>query len=227
MRLLHVTDFHFNKSWYAWLAENGAKYDACCFSGDLLDMFANAKTGLRPQIRWVRDWLATFPGRLFVCSGNHDFWPRPEHVIDNDACGGWLRKSARQSVSVDGFSEMLGKYRFTCCPWAGATIGTSLEPSVVLIHAPPAITTIASDGAGEAGALETSKIALALPAGSCVLSGHVHDPRRWHCRVGRSWSFNPGFDRSATEPNHIVLDLDRRTAEFFGWGRHLGPILLQ
>ena len=114
MRILHTTDFHFRLPWYEWLARNAPAYDACCLTGDLLDMFPNAETGLSQQARWVRDWLRAFPGRLFACTGNHDWWLEEIGGADTDAEGGWLRKAGRPGVTVDGTCESLGGYRFIC-----------------------------------------------------------------------------------------------------------------
>jgi hypothetical protein len=50
--ILHVTDFHFRKKWYEWLARRAADYEAVCFSGDMLDMFcgpARAVTSSKPS----------------------------------------------------------------------------------------------------------------------------------------------------------------------------------
>ena len=101
MRILHVSDFHYHHPWFDWLAAQAADYDAACLTGDLLDMLCLATTdGLRPQSKWVRGWLATWPAKtlLFVCSGNHDWWPKSEHVVDNDREGGWLKKARRPTV---------------------------------------------------------------------------------------------------------------------------------
>ena len=114
MRLLHVTDFHFRERWFHWLAAQAGRHDVCCLSGDLLDMFPGSRIGLRQQARWVRDWLKVFPGVIYTCTGNHDWWPSDDRVVDNDADGGWLRKAARPGVMVDGASEWRDGFRFVC-----------------------------------------------------------------------------------------------------------------
>jgi hypothetical protein len=224
MRILHVTDFHFREQWFHWLAAQALRYDVCCFSGDLLDMFPGSRIGLRPQTRWVRDWLREFPGCLYVCTGNHDWWPSDERVVDNDADGGWLRKAARPGVMVDGASESRDGYRFVCCPWAHTPVVEGEEPAVLLVHAPPLATPISSDLGREVGDPDVAVAVRQLPPGSLVLSGHIHDPRRWHARLGGAWCFNPGVDRSAEVPNHIVIDTGGKEATFHGWGREIGPV---
>ena len=224
MRLLHVTDFHFREPWFHWLAAQATNYDACCLTGDMLDMFPGSRIGLRTQARWVRDWLREFPGQLYACTGNHDWWPSDHRVVDNDADGGWLRKAARESVMVDGTCVLRDGYRFVCCPWAHAPVVEGEEPAVLLVHAPPLATPISSDLGREVGDPDVAAAVGNLPFGSLVLSGHIHDPRRWHARLGGAWCFNPGVDRSAAIHNHIVIDTVTKEATFRGFGREIGPM---
>jgi Icc-related predicted phosphoesterase len=230
MRILHVSDFHYHHPWFDWLAAHAADYDAACLTGDLLDMLRLATTdGLRPQSKWVRGWLATWPAKtlLFVCSGNHDWWPKSEHMVDNDREGGWLKKARRPNVVfVDGDTTKLDEYRIVCTPWAHKPEIHAGSPSVVLCHAPPEGTPISADLGREVGDSEVLQAAWALPRGSLILSGHIHNPRRWYARVNNTWCFNPGYDANAKAPNHIVIDLSARTACFHGWGHDLGPIHL-
>lgn len=218
IKLLHVADLHFRKPWFKWLAAQAAQFDAVCFSGDLLDVFPNASTGLREQSKWIRAWLGDFPGRMYVCSGNHDWWPAQEHVTDNDTQGGWLKKAAGPNVRVDGTSEIFQEYRFVCCPWFGVPEVAGPEPTVVLVHAPPSGTPLSADLGREVGDPEVAEAVMKLPAGSLVLSGHIHDPKRWCHRLGPAWCFNPGVDSHASEPNHIVIDTAAGEAVFHGWG---------
>lgn len=218
MKLLHVSDLHFRVHWFEWVAAQAAQFDAVCFSGDLLDVFPNASIGLRAQCKWMRTWLGNFPGRMYVCSGNHDWWPPQEHVSDNDTQGGWLKKAAGPKVRVDGTSEIFQGYRFVCCPWFGVPVVPGSEPAVVLVHAPPLGTPLSSDLGHEAGDPEVTAAVMKLPAGSFVLSGHIHDPKRWCHRLGPAWCFNPGVDFQALEPNHIVIDTAAGEAEFHGRG---------
>ena len=166
MRLLHVTDFHFREPWFHWLAAQATNYDACCLTGDMLEMFLGSRIGVRTQARWVRDWLREFPGQLYACTGNHDWWPSDDRVVDNDADGGWLRKGARESVLVDGTSVLRDGYRFVCCPWAHAPVVEGEEPAVLLVHAPPLATPISSDLGREVGDPDVAAAVGKLPVGS-------------------------------------------------------------
>ena len=218
MRLLHITDLHFRTPWYNWLAMEAPRFEACYFSGDFLDFLPTAPVSLREQSRWMRSWLKAFPGKIYACTGNHDWWMPQEYVTDNDARGGWLRKAASANVRVDGTSEIFQGHRFICCPWLGVPVVTGPEPAVVLVHSPPLGTPQSSDLGQEVGDPEVAAAVLKLPEGSLVLSGHTHNPKRWCHQPGPAWCFNPGVDFHAQEPNHVVIDTTARTAEFHGWG---------
>lgn len=228
MRILHVTDFHFRQRWFHWLMDQGPHYDVCCFTGDFLDMFPGMQMGVHRQARWVRDWVQEFPGRIFMCSGNHDWWPRDPRVRDPECEAGWLRAAARAGVWVDGASEVVSGYRFVCRSW-GTELTSGLDaesPTVLLAHAPPQGQPTAIEMGDDIGCERVSIAAGTLRTGSIVLSGHVHQPRRWCARLGKAWSFNPGVDFAASVPNHIVIDIESRQATFCGHSRQIGPVSL-
>lgn len=74
------------------------------------------------------------------------------------------------------------------------------------------------------GRPETDDRIRELPPGSLVLSGDVPQSFRWNDQISKVSCIIHGFDRCQPAPNHIVIDLDRTMAEFFGFGRRLGPI---
>ena len=226
MRILHVSDFHFRQRWFHWLTAEAAHHDIVCFTGDFIDIFPGGTTTVRQQARWVRDWLREWPGRLYACSGNHDCWPQSEHATDTDADGGWLKKMARPGVAVDGTAECSDGFRFVCCPWGRTPRVEANMPVILLSHAPPLGTGVSLDLGREVGDPELAEVAAKLPVGSMVLSGHIHNPRRWCALVGTTWCFNPGVNFESSTPNHIVIDTGAGEATFRGWGRELGPLRL-
>ena len=224
VKILHTSDLHFRKDWFDWMTSHAKDFDACCLSGDLLDLLADPKPSLATQIRWVSDWLSSFPARLCVCSGNHDYWRNDERFVDRNAGSGWLLQQRRPGLLVDGDTKVMDGYLFACKPWIGPVELPAGCPVVLLAHGPPEGTAVSSDLGHESGDFETTALVRQLPEKSIVLSGHVHNPSRWHL-IGRVTFFNPGFAGPEQDaPNHIVIDLERREAEFFGWGRHLGPV---
>ncbi len=218
MKLLHVCDLHFRVQWFDWVADQAVNYDAVCISGDLLDIFSKTNTSLRAQCKWTQAWLKAFPGRAYVCSGNHDWWMPQEHYIDTDVQGGWLKKTASSNVRVDGTSELFHGFRFTCCPWLGIPALSGSEAAVVLVHTPPQAAPLSSKLGQQTGDSEVAAAILKLQEGSLVLSGHIHDPQSWYHKLGPAWCFNPGVDFHATVPNHINIDTTIGKAEFRGWG---------
>lgn len=73
MKILHCTDFHFEKSWFEWLIQRAPDFDAVVLSGDLLDMFST--TPMVDQASWILLWAKRYARcgtPLLVCTGNHD-----------------------------------------------------------------------------------------------------------------------------------------------------------
>ena len=250
MRILHVTDFHFCQPWFEWLGSHASEYDAVCFTGDFVTLFMDPQlfgtdskpssltrlmrttrvSNMRAQVRWIRDWLSNWPSKtpLFLCSGNHDYWPQQEHFIDTDAEGGWLRNARRPGIIWTDGSEptLIATHRFLCVPWGRTPNPQTTEPHIVLVHAPPANTDVASKRGNDAGGdIEVTQAAQGFPPGSILLCGHVHQPRCWHAQImnplsGKPiWAFNPGYGATdMAEPNFIVLDTIARRAEYHAAG---------
>jgi Icc-related predicted phosphoesterase len=95
---------------------------------------------------------------------------------------------------------------------------------VLVVHAPPQGTPVASALGDDMGDPAVTSVAARMAAGSVILSGHLHDPRRWFAPIGDAWCFNPGVDFAAAEPNHVVIDTAGGEATFRGWGREVGPV---
>ncbi|MCF7689256.1 MAG: metallophosphoesterase [Cephaloticoccus sp.] len=222
MRILHTSDFHFRQTWFHWLTEKAPGFDACCLTGDLLDMlgFGTAQ-GMSTQVRWVKEWAKAFPGRLYLCSGNHDWWVE-DRYIDTMANGRWVQWLRRTgSVFVDGDVDALPGYAVHCQPWVGG-LGQRHEtglPALVLAHAPPTGLPVSFNYEGsDFGDFQTDEILRALPVGSLILSGHVHTSRHWHAERKGVLCFNPGVSDNP-EPNYIVLDTARHAAALFTGGQ--------
>jgi len=231
MRLLHVSDFHFNKRWFAWLSEQAHRFDACCLTGDVLDLFAAARTpavSLNTQASWVLDWLKDYRGpKLFICSGNNDWWTTKGASPDPLSDFGFLKAAAEANPLLrgDGTNEVMGGYRFICTSWgATPTLIKSRERVVLLAHAPAEGTALASGMGGGTDEMNTAVMAEMLPMGSMVLSGHNHSPHSWHDTLGGVVCFNPGCREKASVPNHIIIDTERRSAFFEGQGGGQGPV---
>lgn len=206
-RLLHCTDFHGRADWFAWLSNYASHYDAAVLSGDLVDGFASPDE-LRAQVAMVTSFLERFMHPLFVVTGNHD------GAVNLTAIA-----ARNPHVHVDGYDGELHGWRVVCIGWRRVPVmlAAGSTPVALVSHQPPDECAVSRDARGDWGGYDVRALATTLPAGSMVLSGHVHAPRSWHARVGCATAFNPGVaPASSMAPRHIVLDLDTRHARLVG-----------
>ena len=221
MRLLHVTDFHGNRRWFDWVVDHATDFDAIAYTGDFLDMFG--REPLAEQVRWVTTWAHRLPRSLLWCSGNHDVEPTASPVLS----GRWLRElPGANAFDRAGRLHLLG-HSFVRMDWQGR-VPNLRDGDILLSHAPPAAClTALSLGGGDHGSLDLAD-AFSYAAASpwLVLSGHVHQPRRWKDRCGGIVSLNPGQNAGAKEPNHIVVDTLARKARWFSGGELKGVVVL-
>lgn len=209
MQILHCTDFHANKAWFDWLVERSADYSLACVTGDFLNLFEMHQ--VEDQVRMVKAAMPRMKCPLALCTGNHDSFtgpPAPEYL--NHAT--WLSAVRGESVWLDGDMFRIGTSQFRCVGW-NATLPPANKHEIWLFHAPPARSLIAAGSdESDAGDEFLGEVCRAGKGPRIVLSGHQHNPRRWMEKVGHTWCFNPGVNRDAAFPNHIVIDLLAETA---------------
>jgi Icc-related predicted phosphoesterase len=217
MKILATGDLHYRPHWFAWLKAEAPHYDAVCLAGDLLDMLEADDASLRRQADWVVDWIRSFPAAtpLIVVTGNHDVWEDEARYQQ----GAWLQRARRRGVAVDGDVVTVGDMTFACQPWFGTVAPPATGRVILVAHAPPEGTPVALGFDGDFGDFEVRDLACQLSAGSLVLSGHVHRPKAWFARVGRSTCLNPGCDLRAPIPHHLVIDTVRQRVELRHHGR--------
>jgi len=209
-KLLHVSDLHANKRWFAWLADHAEKYDVIAYTGDFLDNYGRESLG--SQVRWITDWARVLPRPLLWCSGNQDVESEAAPV----SCGGWM--AALPKTEAFGHTNAVERpgQSFVRLDWQGS-LPKVLSGDIVLAHAPPAgCFTATTKGGMDNGdlnlgdALRTRAVAPWL-----VLSGHVHSPARWKDRCEGTISLNPGVNEGAEVPNYITVDTVTRKARWF------------
>ena len=220
MRILHVADLHFNQAWFAWVSEQTEHYDAIVIAGDLLDMFDYAKTKLSDQINWVTRWMDSQRGPLLIVSGNHDFYSGGGLGNEQLSAALWLKTHSRsRAVWVDGATAEIHGVKFGLCSWGWQYDDWPLAADVVIVHAPPSFAAVSADGERDVGDPEV-RDAILEHTPRWVLSGHVHEPRRWWTRIESTLCLNPGCDPTAPIPNFIVVDTHKNTATWHVYGEN-------
>jgi 3',5'-cyclic AMP phosphodiesterase CpdA len=218
MRLLHCTDLHFHQPWFEWLTKVGPYYEACCVSGDLLDQHNATKRQLKAQVAWITNWAMRFPGTLFLCSGNHD------SIDDQYENPSWMQKLDR-AVWVDGGLKPVRGIWIRLLGWTDWIEGEPLGPEVIVTHVGPAASNVSwSDGSSHG---DSELLVSIRDRGALVLCGHVHTPLRWWDYNGTSLSLNPGCDFSQAIPNHVIVNLSRRTARHIVGGKVRDKIVIK
>lgn len=232
VRVLVVSDLHFNKEWFDWVQKQAALHlhDGIIIAGDLIGPVWNCSA--KDQVAWLTRWIKTFPGkRLVLCSGNHD--QRPDDVPP--ALQNWMEALDYPHVTTDRQNVDIRGWGFECVPWNAMPLRGGLK-QIAVCHCPPegAKTAINDPECVDFGDFELGEW-LRRPLGRhgypqppyAVLSGHTHRRRRWWDRVGKTWSLNTGVGASVSVPNHIVLTLGNvATAELWVGGTLTDKILL-
>lgn len=207
MTILHLTDFHYNKRWFEWLANHAPAHDLAVLSGDLLDF--GDPTPHRKQIAWVTDWLSEYPRPLCVSSGNHDLEWNDQTERWMPAL--WLRDITNENLATDG-------QRMEIDGLSVLNIGCNRRPKggeadIWVVHAPPSRTLVAARAKGGDGGDPDLVGPVQRYQPQLVLSGHVHTPLQWHDRRERTLFLNPGRNVDAAFPNHILVETESMTCE--------------
>jgi Icc-related predicted phosphoesterase len=246
MRILAVSDLHFQEEHFAWVAKQACNYDLVIIAGDLLDLFAFGRVSIDKQVRQVTSFLTDIRlncNALAVCSGNHDLWATRDLR--------WLQQSPSRSLAeeklggtfiADGASAIVPGSRLlvTCCPWAAETEedaerltllleqGEALRSSgtdawLWVCHEPPHLSRTGRTLAKNEGSELISRLILKHQP-DFVFGGHVHgapfDGGMPFDQIGNTWCFNPGCPdrrKQLPEPPNIILDLDAGQA-VWRWG---------
>ena len=153
---------------------------------------------------------------MFIVSGNHDTFSL--HPLLQEAR--WLKTLKRPNVFIDGDAAELGGFLVECVGWGRVPVTNSALPRIVVCHCPPALSLAGTDHlGGDLGDLELAEHLLKASTMTwLILSGHVHEPKRWH-DAGRFTCLNPGVRLDVAVPNHIVIDTNASTITRFGDGR--------
>lgn len=201
MKVLHVTDLHFNKKWLEWIRQQQGNFDVFCISGDFLE--SSKPETLQEQIKWTISWIKRFEKPLFTCSGNHD--------IEELGYENWLSEIDTANYYSDNAIKNIDGVKFGCYPYIGAEGYFEFDECNVLItHVPPAKTKTAyhkteeSDW-GDKELYRALKNEIIKP--KIILCGHVHTPMKTIDTIGAITVYNPGTNRQNIVPNHHIIEI--------------------
>ena len=228
MRILHLSDLHYTRKQFDWVASVAAEYELVVLSGDLLDIASVVEPDA--QIADVLDYLAQIATKTTViaCSGNHDLNACNEH---DERSAAWLATAGGSRVLVDGARLDAEQVMVTVCPWwdgprTRKDVNRQLAEDAMLVgdrlwiwvcHAPPESSPTSWTGTRHYGDPQlVAWIDQHRPA--IVLCGHIHEAPfasngSWIDRCGLTWVFNSGRQIGAV-PAHIEIDSDARLARW-------------
>jgi predicted phosphodiesterase len=210
VKILHCTDLHGHAAKLDSLADLVAGYDMVCITGDFLDL--TDYEGIETQIRNVQTALDRIPVPAMLCSGNNDSHAGNPRLFQ----AAWLKALASPRRICDGGAIEVGRTRLRSIGW-NMRLPTGGLDEIWLAHAPPAsASTAINRGNGhDAGDVILGERCRAGTGPAIVLSGHQHEPLHWACKMGSSWSFNPGSDLGSATPRFASIDLNRRIAKLY------------
>jgi len=243
--ILHISDLHFNREWFAWVNANAHRCHLVCLSGDALDM--ESDTSLAQQVVWFAAWLEAFQRHgipLAICSGNHDINPLndaegvpPELLSRLLVTPNWMDALKSDLVIVDQENRVVpvgkSKILVTTLPYhdedmplrqrskalwnEGARLRAQHKiPWIVLAHLPPADSCF-----GDLGCDQDLLSQIEDRQPDYVLCGHVHarpyaPHGSWKDQIGHTLCFNPGYAKARRAmPNHIEIDTETRKSQWF------------
>ena len=207
LKVLHVSDLHFNQTQFEWAAEQSCNYDVLCVSGDLLDDSLNQLLSSKEQIEWIKQWTLTLSIPTFICSGNHD-----QIEVENDELPSarWLSRLKKDHLYLDGNIVDIGGFRFGCIPYENPNFHHFRDCDVLLHHVPPSKLKVAKQGGDDWGCQD---IRAAIKFGELqakyILCGHVHQPHARFSKFKNKIISNPGSTPSAEKPNFNSITLTK------------------
>jgi Icc-related predicted phosphoesterase len=228
VRYLVTSDLHYALRQLDWIAEQAPEFDAVVLAGDLLDAAGGAE--LNAQIALFTAYLRRLAETTVVVanSGNHDLTSRR---ADGEKAATWMHEIGA-GVVTDGHHVAVGADLISSCAWweGDATRGELEEQLerdaridrtglwIWAYHSPPDGSPTAWSGKRHFGD-DVLNTLIDRHHPDLVLTGHVHEAPyqpdgAWHDRIGTTMVLNAGR-QSGPVPAHIVVDTDRRTADWW------------
>lgn len=230
MRVLLVSDLHYDLRKLDWVLSESADVDLLVVAGDLLDIASSVP--LDAQIAVVLEYLARFAGHTttVVCSGNHDLDHRNEA---GEKATAWIAEARSGGVAVDGDSVTVEDWTVTACAWWEGpetlrTLEATLETAgrsragrwMWVWHGPPEGPLSWTDSR-HYGDPELPRL-LDAHRPDVVLCGHIHQAPfvadgAWAERRGDTWLFNGGHQPGPI-PTNVSIDFGEGVASWWSFG---------
>ena len=225
MRILLVSDLHYNLPQLDWVVGAGPGHDLVVVAGDSLNIASPVP--LDAQAVVILQYLALLDGStsVVVSSGNHDL-TGPDAAGEQSAL--WLAGARSLGIPTDGDSVTIGDTLITVCPWWDGPVGREAvarqladdaarrpERWIWVYHWPPVGSPTCWTGRKEYGDPDVLAWIQEFSP-DLVLTGHVHqaaftEDGSWVDRIGDTWVFNAGHQIGRI-PARVELDLDDGSA---------------
>ncbi|MGB5447138.1 MAG: metallophosphoesterase [Psychromonas sp.] len=227
MRILHLSDLHFDQKIFYWIKEQQETCDVICLTGDFVDLSSKAKFPLSEQISWIIKFLNSLEKPVFLCSGNHDVEEQNINDIsldelfniddieadfeyENSTFGEsvWLNNVSISGGYLDGAIHEINGITFGCTSYLSNDLSKYRKCDILLRHVPPAKTKVSVGPNGDYGCEDLfSDIKNGLLRPRYILCGHIHDPISHVDELCGVNLLNPGFGYHQGIPKHIYLEL--------------------
>lgn len=233
MKILHLTDIHYDVKILDWVLSQEQAYDALCMTGDFLDTAIHTPTPIEAQISTLKSWLAKLTKPTFICSGNHDpIETESNQSIEqlfsledddgfipsqNEERIQWIQELSSGTTFVDGTRKEFFGFKFGCIPYEEEDLSAYSDCDIILHHLPPSRTKVAIGEHGDFGCdYFASALKHRLVNPKVVLSGHIHQPKEVIIEQNGIWLLNPGFGWKNGVPRHHLIELSktRKKLEF-------------
>ena len=227
MRILLVSDLHYNLPQLDWVVGAGPDHDLVVVAGDSLNIASPVPLDAQSVV--ILEYLALLDGSttVAVSSGNHDL-TGPDAAGEQSAL--WLAEARAAGVPTDGDSLEVGDTLVTICPWWDGPVGraevaaqlardAARRPAhwVWVYHWPPLGSPTCWTGRKDYGDPDLAGWIDEF-APDVVLTGHVHqapstEAGSWADRIGSTWVFNAGTQIGKV-PARVEVDLGAGTARW-------------
>lgn len=211
IKLLHVSDLHFNQQQFLWITQQANQYDVICLTGDLIDDSIHQSLNCQQQVQWIQDWLLSINIPICICSGNHDVIAFSDR---EQSSAHWLNTLTGQHVYTDNMTVTIGNMLFGCLPYENPQFTNFKDCDVLLHHVPPSRLKVAKQSGNDWGCRDFREaIDVSELKAKYILCGHVHKPSVPVSRFKGKIVSNPGNVSKNAIPNSNVIEIAQKRTD--------------